>query len=1007
VLTFRAAQFGGSDQTINVLVDGSVVGTFTPGASYGTYQTSVFAPDQGEHRITFEAVGSNGSVAVTGAELMLLPQSPMGEDANGNPIVEHVPTQDELQRLQYLSVTESAIQSQQSSTGGDPMLALNPEQQVASAGGWMSSGTYPPGNPNPVLTGNQAAPWQVGGNLSGLNLLDGDAYMQPNLSPLQGGPTPFQFFAPPLVGSTVTVANCQALGGVATPTAGGGVTYSSPNAASPLLPNPGGNGGGGVVWSYTFNAQNVCTNWTLTSTQNTTSMSNVGPLVAAPMTTVTGQLLPNGGWAVAQAATQTAGSPQLFQSSEVLNSSGQIVQQTLPSSVSGGLLLTTTQWNTAGGELQYSFAFASGSQGAVSGQFAADFAVNSIADASSNAIIAATGGSLAGGIVAGVPAFGAALLTSFYLVQNLQGPQSQYTTYGTVAFNTYTNPQTQQTQLTGYTTMTLYTLPSQPAGSTQSVDLSQAVSYQVITRVANAPGSLPEDYGPDGEGTYLAWIDQTYTNSLNSAGQVVSTLTGVVSRYSDGTLTNAIPDTSPGNPGGMWLYTYPPGMGTTPTKQEMDSDGFPIGDPIPIAANDPNATPPVIQFASFTQQIQGNSGPDDDDYDDGPDTLTQQQQTQVAQQRTQAYMAQVAFDANAYESFVDGIVKGGVQGDLEAIAGGTDIAASLGLAGDSYTQIIGDAAWIQQVDQLASALQEGGVSGAFATAQVAASLIAHANGFNYAPNAINSGAALAWSRAAQGLGDLAILTAPGPGSLTKDLQDLQAGVSIVGLLSTGGAAKALGVVAGEIGAVVGIIEGFEQGGIEGGIEAGFSADMLTLLLEGVAASGGTATPIAIVVALVSAIFGGNHDNPADMPDKYDTQRYGQGVADLQGTAGANGQSFTENPSLRAEFGGRTGIQAIEETLAEYGTEANAPAWLQPIFDELEGMFGESATGSGGLLVGIDGGKDVNNQQIIGVPDLNGVEYQYTDLSNALYDFAARYAAAITSGQAAPFTQLSS
>jgi hypothetical protein len=207
--------------------------------------------------------------------------------------------------------------------------------------------------------------------------------------------------------------------------------------------------------------------------------------------------------------------------------------------------------------------------------------------------------------------------------------------------------------------------------------------------------------------------------------------------------------------------------------------------------------------------------------------------------------------------------------------------------------------------------------------------------------------------------------------------------------------------------VVGIIEGFEQGGIEGGIEAGFSADMLTLLLEGVAASGGTATPIAIVVALVSAIFGGNHDNPADMPDKYDTQRYGQGVADLQGTAGANGQSFTENPSLRAEFGGRTGIQAIEETLAEYGTEANAPAWLQPIFDELEGMFGESATGSGGLLVGIDGGKDVNNQQIIGVPDLNGVEYQYTDLSNALYDFAARYAAAITSGQAAPFTQLSS
>lgn len=77
-------------------------------------------------------------------------------------------------------------------------------------------------------------------------------------------------------------------------------------------------------------------------------------------------------------------------------------------------------------------------------------------------------------------------------------------------------------------------------------------------------------------------------------------------------------------------------------------------------------------------------------------------------------------------------------------------------------------------------------------------------------------------------------------------------------------------------------------------------------------------PIAIGVSLVVAFFGGgsHKDNPANMPDKYDTTRFGQMVADLRGSAGANGRSFTEDSQLAELFGGKTGIQFIEQTLAQ-------------------------------------------------------------------------------------------
>ena len=64
VLTFSAAQRGNyqaSRQDFQVLVDGIVVGTFTPsGTSYQSYTTSAFTVTAGSHTITFQGLDTAG-----------------------------------------------------------------------------------------------------------------------------------------------------------------------------------------------------------------------------------------------------------------------------------------------------------------------------------------------------------------------------------------------------------------------------------------------------------------------------------------------------------------------------------------------------------------------------------------------------------------------------------------------------------------------------------------------------------------------------------------------------------------------------------------------------------------------------------------------------------------------------------------------------------------------------------------------------------------------------------
>ena len=64
VLTFKSAQrgnFGTSRQDFRVLVDGVVVGTFTPsGTSYQSYTTATFTVGAGSHTIKFQGLNTAG-----------------------------------------------------------------------------------------------------------------------------------------------------------------------------------------------------------------------------------------------------------------------------------------------------------------------------------------------------------------------------------------------------------------------------------------------------------------------------------------------------------------------------------------------------------------------------------------------------------------------------------------------------------------------------------------------------------------------------------------------------------------------------------------------------------------------------------------------------------------------------------------------------------------------------------------------------------------------------------
>lgn len=211
------------------------------------------------------------------------------------------------------------------------------------------------------------------------------------------------------------------------------------------------------------------------------------------------------------------------------------------------------------------------------------------------------------------------------------------------------------------------------------------------------------------------------------------------------------------------------------------------------------------------------------------------------------------------------------------------------------------------------------------------------------------------------------------------------------LVSDKALALKLTAAGGAIGGVLGIVQGYQTGGVVGGVEAGAATASLikalgVLFKNPAWISSPTAIAIEIVVGAIALAFGGNHDDPATQPDKYDTGRYGQIIADLQGHAGANGSDFSESASTAGILDNRTGIAAIEETLAQYGSADNAPSWLKSSFDTLKAQFGVDATGSGKLYFG----SHINDERIY-APGTDGRTYQYTDFGTSLYAFLNAYA----------------
>ena len=130
-----------------------------------------------------------------------------------------------------------------------------------------------------------------------------------------------------------------------------------------------------------------------------------------------------------------------------------------------------------------------------------------------------------------------------------------------------------------------------------------------------------------------------------------------------------------------------------------------------------------------------------------------------------------------------------------------------------------------------------------------------------------------------------------------------------GNANPGSLGKDMGVISG----IMGVIGGFKQGGVAGGAEAGLgSLGITSSLFTGGAAAGPAGLIIAGAIAVGASLM--HHDDPNKMPDKYNTQEYGSGVADLMGFAGANGQNFTESADTKNKLGGLNELDYINAHL---------------------------------------------------------------------------------------------
>lgn len=247
--------------------------------------------------------------------------------------------------------------------------------------------------------------------------------------------------------------------------------------------------------------------------------------------------------------------------------------------------------------------------------------------------------------------------------------------------------------------------------------------------------------------------------------------------------------------------------------------------------------------------------------------------------------------------------------------------------------------------------------------------------------------------AGSGAGGFSIGGSPVLGGLMLALGGIGAGKSLDNRLGGGALGGIAGGTLGALGAGIGL-----NVALGGGLGLTGTGGLFSMLAMNPLLFGGVMLGGALL-----ATMGPHWGPPANYPDRSNTGGFGSTVADLLGSGlmdtqvgtskygqtrpqyGANGQEFSASASLtalNAATGGTSGISDIEMTLAKYGSKANAPAWLQPMWDTLVAQFGISATGSGALKFG----HNIGQEQVTGATGVSGQSYSYQQLGQSLQQF---------------------
>jgi hypothetical protein len=139
----------------------------------------------------------------------------------------------------------------------------------------------------------------------------------------------------------------------------------------------------------------------------------------------------------------------------------------------------------------------------------------------------------------------------------------------------------------------------------------------------------------------------------------------------------------------------------------------------------------------------------------------------------------------------------------------------------------------------------------------------------------------------------------------------------------------------------------------------------------------TAVIIGVVIGIATLLFGGNHDDPADMPDKYDTARYTQYVGELQGVA-ATGYGPAYNPAtdpIQVGLGGLSELSYIQKWISDNLNSSNTQ--VQDLAKQLQPLYGTSGTGQ------LSFDNDIADESVVGGSESGTYISIHNDAGNAI------------------------